>query len=270
MHVIINGETVLENEARIFISDLAIQRGYGVFDFFRTANYQPVFVEDHLDRFYHSAAKMHLDLTVNREQLKEMIRRLIEKNNLPDSGIRITLTGGYSTDGYSIAKPNLLITQTPFIFNKDNFNRGIRLVTYPHQRQLPEVKTIDYLQAIYLQPFIKENNADDVLYHNQAEISECPRSNFFIVTENDEIITASQHILKGITRKKILEFSEFNIKESVINLQLLEKVKEAFITSTTKAALPVLKINDRTIGNGKPGAITTKIYNKIIAAGKLL
>jgi branched-chain amino acid aminotransferase len=53
-------------------------------------------------------------------------------------------------------------------------------------------------------------------------------------------------------------------------LQLLEKVKEAFITSTTKAALPVLKINDRTIGNGKPGAITTKIYNKIIAAGKLL
>jgi len=270
MHVVINGELVLESEARILISDLSIQRGYGVFDFFRTANYQPIFVEDHLDRFFHSANKMHLDVDLNRQQLKEMIQQLIEKNNLPDSGIRITLTGGYSIDGYSIAKPNLLITQTPFAFNKDNFKKGIKLVTYPHQRQLPEVKTIDYLQAIYLQPLIKANNADDVLYHHQNEISECPRSNFFIVMENDEIITPYKNILKGITRKRILEFPEFNIKEAVISLQHLEKAKEAFISSTTKAVLPVLKIDDRTIGNDRPGIMTTKIYNKIIAIGKLL
>ncbi len=84
------------------------------------------------------------------------------------------MTGGYSEDNYPMSKPNLLITQSPFTFDNEKFNTGTRLVTYQHQRQLPQVKTIDYLMAIRLQRFIKENNADDVLYDNGNEICECP------------------------------------------------------------------------------------------------
>ena len=157
-YAIINGALVLEDEAKISISDLAIQRGYGVFDYFRTVNSEPVFLDDHLDRLYHSADKINLNIDMHRAVLKDMLQRLIEKNNLPDAGIKITLTGGYSEDGYTVAKPNLLITQTPYTFNKEDFSKGTRLVTFNHQRQMPEVKTIDYLQAICLQPFIKENN----------------------------------------------------------------------------------------------------------------
>ncbi|HEY5393344.1 MAG TPA: aminotransferase class IV, partial [Hanamia sp.] len=174
-----------------------------------------------------------------------------------------TLTGGYSEDGYLPAKPNLLITQTPFSFNKDNFDKGINLITYKHQRQLPQVKTIDYLMAIRLQGFIKENNADDVLYFNNNEITECPRSNFFIVTKNEEVITPSINVLKGISRKKILQFSEFNIKEGIIKIEDLLECKEAFISSTTKNVLPVLTINGKTIGDGKPGNITRNIYEQL-------
>lgn len=265
-HAIINGALVLEDEAKISISDLAIQRGYGVFDYFRTVNSEPVFLDDHLDRLYHSADKINLNIDLHRAVLKDMLQRLIEKNNLPDAGIKITLTGGYSEDGYTVAKPNLLITQTPYTFNKEDFSKGTRLVTFNHQRQMPEVKTIDYLQAICLQPFIKENYADDVLYYDQAEIRECPRANFFIVTNNDEVFTPSKNVLKGITRKKILAFAELNVKEAVINLQTLQNVKEAFITSTSKHVLPVLNIDGTNIGNGRPGEITTKIYNRLLAA----
>lgn len=263
IYAVINSDFIIKDEAKILISDLSVQRGYGIFDYFRTVNNEPVFLEDHLDRFYHSALQMNLAEIVNRTQLKEIISQLIAKNNIPDSGIRLTLTGGYSEDGYSLVKPNLLITQTPFTFNKENFERGIRLVTYQHQRQLSQVKTIDYVMAIHLQPFIKKNNANDVLYHNQTEICECPRSNFFIVTQKDEVLTPSKNILKGITRKRILGFSEFNIKEAPVILEDLRNAKEAFITSSTKNVLPVLEIDGRIIGNGTPGEITTRIYEKI-------
>ena len=260
---IINGNLILKDEAKILISDLSIQRGYGIFDYFRTVNNQPLFLEDHLDRFFSSASQMNLNPGMDRDQVKKLIQQLIEKNNVPGSGVKIILTGGYSEDGYHIARPNLLITQNPFVFNKENFNKGIRLVTYGYQRQLPQVKTIDYLMAIYLQKFIKEKDADDVLYHDQAQIRECPRSNFFIVNKNNEVVTPSKDILKGITRKKILNLPGFNIKEANINLKDIESAKEAFITSTTKNVLPVLKFDGKIIGNGKPGEITTLIFQKI-------
>ncbi|MEO9021332.1 MAG: aminotransferase class IV [Ginsengibacter sp.] len=263
IYAVINGNFILKDEAKILISDLSVQRGYGIFDYFRTVNNRPVFLDDHLDRFYHSASGMNLVVTVNREKIKEIIQELMVKNNISDSGIRLTLTGGYSEDGYSLAKPNLLITQTPFAFKKENFEKGIRLVTYDHQRQLPQVKTIDYIMAIHLQLFIKENKADDVLYHNHSAVCECPRSNFFIVTKNEEVLTPAKNILKGITRKKILGFPEFNVKEADINLEDIGDAKEAFVTSTTKNVLPVLEIDGKIIGEGVPGRITTKIYERL-------
>jgi D-alanine transaminase/branched-chain amino acid aminotransferase len=264
-YAIINGEFILQSEAKLLISDLSVQRGYGIFDFLKTLDYQPVFLDDHLDRFYFSAAEMNFKIEVKKEQLKALIHQLIEKNNLPDSGIRITLTGGYSEDGYSLADPNLLITQAPFKYDENSFKKGIHLITYEHQRQLPHVKTIDYIYAIYLQRFIKEHDADEVLYHHQSEITECPRANFFLVTPNNEVITPAKNILKGITRKKILECSQFNIKEGTIGLRDIENAKEAFITSTTKYVLPVLKIDGNPVGDGNPGKITAKISRLLVS-----
>lgn len=265
LFTIINGEFIDQENARLHISDLAIQRGYGIFDFFKTINNRPIFLEDHLDRFFFSVSEMNLKSDLKRSQLKKMVLQLIEKNDIGNSGVKITLTGGYSEDGYSIAKPNLLITQAPFEYKRSQFDKGIHLITNEHQRQLPHVKTIDYLYAIYLQRIISERKADDVLYHHQSEITECPRANFFIITHNNEVITPAKNILRGVIRKKILNFGQLvNIREGLITLKDLENAKEAFITSSTKNVLPVLKINNQTIGDGKPGDITTKISNKLM------
>ncbi len=128
---------------------------------------------------------------------------------------------------------------------------------------MPQVKTIDYLQAIHLRPLIKQNGADDVLYHHQNEICECPRSNFFMVTESGRVVTPANNILKGITRKQILGFSEFNVSEGIVCLKDLESAKEAFISSTTKNVVPVLEIDGQKIGDGKPGDLTRKIYDRL-------
>ncbi len=259
LFAIVNKELLPAAGASLHISDLAIQRGYGIFDFFKTLNGQPVFLEDHLDRLYYSAEKMLLSAGLpDRETFKTLLNALLQKNNLPDSGVRITLTGGYAVDGYNIAAPNLLITQQPITFNSQVADKGIRLVSYEHQRQLPHVKTIDYLVAVWLQSYIREQQADDVLYHWNGIITECPRSNFFIVTAQQKVLTPQRNVLKGITRKQVLQLAVngITIETADINLDDVQNAREAFITSTTKGILPVSSFNGVVISNGVTGPVT--------------
>ncbi len=264
LHVSINGKILNAKEASLNISDLSIQRGYGIFDFLKVVNSKPVFIDDYLDRFFNSVKEMSMEIDFNRSALKEQIGKLMNVNNFGNSGIKIILTGGYSEDGYTSTQPNLLITETPFKVNTGNFLKGIKLVTYNHQRQLPSVKTIDYLQAIRLSKFIKEHNAEDVLYYDNGQLRECPRANIFVVREN-EIITPKTNILRGITRKKILELKleGYRILEKDFDIEELASISEAFICSSTKNILPVIAINGIVINNGKVGAIATNLNLKL-------
>lgn len=244
--IFINDDFVPEEKASISIRDLAIMRGYGVFDFFKVQNTSPVFLNDHLERFFFSASEMRLKIIYSKEELKTIIQNFIQKNTIVDAGIRITLTGGVSKDAYSIEKPNLIISAHSFTApTEEEFEKGIQLITYPHQRQLPHVKTIDYLMAIWLQPLLQQKQANDILYYQNGWVSECPRSNFFIVTQDETIITPTHHILKGITRKKLLEAAKnsFKTEERDIKLTELISAKEAFVSSTTKTILPVNRID---------------------------
>ena len=259
-YISINHQLYTEQDAKISISDLSIQRGFGIFDFLKTIDHQPIFLEDHFDRFYNSAKEMNLSVGLDRAALRQVVYQLMEKNNMPNSGLKFILTGGYAEDGYTMGTPNLIITQVPFEIDKENFKKGISLITYPHQRQLPSVKTIDYLQAIRLQPYIKEQLADDVLYHQAGAIRECPRANFFIVKGN-KIITPKTDILRGITRSKILNLTiaGYTILEEDFNLDDIATADEAFISSSTKSAMPVIAIDGKKIGSGEVGAVTNKI-----------
>ena len=251
----VRNDFVPASQASLLISDLSIQRGYGVFDFFKTLDRTPVFLNDHLDRFFHSADRLRLAVGKTREELRAILSTLQEKNGLPDCGTKLILTGGYSPDGYSLEKPNLVISQQPLPGPiSGTMQKPIRLITYPHQRQLPDAKTIDYLMSIWLQPTIRAAGADDVLYYQNGIISECPRSNFFIVTAEDTLVTPARHILQGVIRSKVLELArrQFKTEQRDIRLEELYTAKEAFITSTTKHILPVVQVDDKIIGAGQP------------------
>jgi len=247
--IYINGSFQSAAEARLHISDLAIQRGYAVFDFLKVVKGNACFVDDHLDRLYHSANAMHLAPIPSRETLKEIIQRLIRKNEIVDAGIRITVTGGASPDGYSLESPNVIIAQQDFAAPTPiSFNKGIRLMTYKHQRQFPEIKTTDYLMAIWLQPMLAREGADDVLYVHDGAVTECPRANFFLITANKELVTAGECILKGITRSKIIQCAlkaGYRFMERNIPVTELATAEAAFVSSTTKGILPVTNIDGR-------------------------
>lgn len=267
MAVYFNTAFLDNEEAMLHVSDLSIQRGYAIFDFFRTAKGKPLFMNDHLDRFYASAAAMHLRVKQTRDELSAIVFELIERNAIPQAGIKIMLTGGYSPDHFEPAEPNLLITCSPIeIFGRSDFEKGFSIITHKHQRELPHIKSINYQVAVWLLPTLKKLQADDALYYYNNIITEFPRSNVFMVSAENKLVTPKQHMLKGITRKNILKLAThiMPVEERDISLDELMDAKEVMLTSTTKRIVPVLKVDDNRIGNGKPGPFTVALYDQLL------
>ncbi|MEN9884285.1 MAG: hypothetical protein RLZZ420_1502 [Bacteroidota bacterium] len=234
-------------EANLPIGDLGIQRGYGIFDFLRINGTDPLFLTDHLDRFFTSAAYMRLEINHSKDDIEALVHTFVEKNSMQHSGLKLLLTGGDAEDGYTVTKPRFSMIQQALTPPPDNISTtGIRLATRDYQRQLPEVKTTDYLMAIWLQQWMQEMGADDILYLQQGQIRECPRSNFFLITQEHTLLTPASGMLKGITRKNILKAAnQLGLALEVRDIQLEEihHAKGAFISSSTKRIMPVHAID---------------------------
>ena len=267
MIAFVNNEFIEEDKATLQVSDLSIQRGYAAFDFFRTKNYVPLFLDDYLDRFFNSISLMRLQPNHTREELKTIIHELIQKNKLAESGIRMTLTGGYSPDSYEPVQPNLIITQQKIqLTTPEKFITGIKIITHEYQRDLPEAKSINYLMGVWLQQKVKEQKAADVLYYQQGIVSEFPRANVFIITRDEKIITPSENILKGITRMKVLKIAaeRYTVEARKLHIDEIKNAAEVFMTSTTKRILPINQVDDTIIGNGKAGRISALLNEDFI------
>jgi branched-chain amino acid aminotransferase len=254
----LNGQYVAENEATINVSDLGLLRGYGIFDFFRSVNGAVLFLEDHLDRFEFSAKKFQLVIPHTRPEIKTIISKIIKLNPAPLLGIKMLLTGGYSADGYTPTKPNLVIVAKPFTFMHKP--EGMHLMALEYLRELPEIKSLNYMVPIFNRPKMLEIGADDYLYHKNGEVTELSRSNLFIV-KNGTLITPNSNILKGITRKHILEIAKgkFKIEERTVTLSETLNADELFTTGSTKRVLGITKIDNKAIGNGEIGSITAEL-----------
>lgn len=258
----LNGKLTEVAQAKLQVSDLAILRGFGIFDYFLVKKHQPLFLTDYLDRFYTSAEKLGLSVPVDRPEMTRHIRELIAANGLENAGIRLVLTGGYAADSYTPEAPNLIIMEHPF---KEppawQYDQGVRLMAHDYQRELPEIKSINYLTGIRLQAALKAQQADYLLYHDQGIIRESDRSNFFGVTENGILVTPDEKILRGITRKQILHLAKevMPIEEREMRMEELPTLREAFLTSSTKGVMPVVQVDDQPVGDGKPGDVTYKL-----------
>ena len=268
MYTYLHNEIVPAEKAFLHVRDLAIQRGYGIFDFFKIQDGHPFFLNDYLHRFYNSANVMRLVVPQSPEELKSIIYQLIEKNNIAASGIKMILTGGYSEDGYQPATPNLIITQHPLSLpGKEQIEKGVKIITHDYVRDLPTAKTINYSMGIWLINKIKEQEAYDVLYHQNNMVSEFPRCNFFMVRKDDTVVTPKDRVLHGITRKNILKLASkrYKTEEGTITLDDIYQAKEAFLTSTTKRIVPIVQINNTIISDGKPGSVSLSLLNDLIS-----
>jgi branched-chain amino acid aminotransferase len=257
----INGEYRYPGQAMVPVNDLGLLRGYSVFDYFRTYNKKPFRIDDYLDRFENSAKELFLP-TPSRDEfktvIKEMIRRLDISN---DIAFRILLTGGPTLDGISISKPSLIVTAEKISTPADDlYASGVKLITETFLRENPTIKSTNYLQSIKSEELKKRHKAFEQLYYWQNNILETSRNNFFVFKE-DVLVTPKKDVLKGVTRKVVLEIAtgHFTVEERLLKMDELKECTEAFITGTTKKILPVVKIDELKIGSGAVGTNTQKL-----------
>jgi branched-subunit amino acid aminotransferase/4-amino-4-deoxychorismate lyase len=132
-----------------------------------------------------------------------------------------------------------------------------------YHRTIPTAKTINYIMGVYMLPDMLAAGAEDVLFHFGGLVYETTRANFFIVKEDDTIVTAGTGILAGVTRKKTLEVARrhYRVEERELSVEEMKSAREAFITSSTKNIMPVVQVDEDRIGNGKPGRVTQHLMD---------
>lgn len=258
----LNGQLTDAAHTSLHVSDLAILRGYGIFDFFLVRGGRPLFIEDYLDRFFRSAAFMELDLPVSRETVHQTILQVIAANSLRQGAIRLLATGGYAEDSFTPVSPNWLVLAHPHkSYGEEVFANGVKLLLHEFQRDLPQAKSINYARAIRMHKEMKEAGAFEALYHNGADALESFRSNVFFVFEGPVLATPSENILLGVTRKHVLKMAPDLLPTEVrrIGVNEIANAREAFLTGSNKAILPVVQIGDQVVGDGKVGPVTRQL-----------
>ena len=261
-----NGDYIRFNDLKIHVSDLMFQRGYGIFDFFRTRNGQIPWLEDYMDRLFNSLELAALEILPNRNEFKEIIRELGQRNGLRNGAFKVIVTGGYSDSLDAVSgQANLIILNIPWMLPPEkSFIQGVSLLSYPFIRPNPEIKTLNYFNTLMLRKKMKEYNAVDILLHGD-NISEASRANIFCI-KNRTIYTPASNILPGITRKQVLSLIPEIILEDIPYSSLFE-FDEVFITSTSRDVTPVVSVDGNKIGNGTPGKITREIIQQFRSKG---
>ncbi|MFL5625683.1 MAG: aminotransferase class IV [Ktedonobacteraceae bacterium] len=264
----VDGRWVHPHEATLSINDVAVLRGYSAFEALRTYDRRPFHLNEHLQRLYHSAELIELEIPWSREQITTVIREIIARNTYRHAAIRLLVTGGETEDSIlPIGKPVLAVLITP-LGERDmqRFARGYKLITTNLQRIAPEAKTTSYLAAIRaLKEAARRQAADALFVNEQGHVLEATRSNFFIF-RGDTLITPREDVLVGITRNVVLALAQdhFAIEERPILLTELAQADEAFITSSSKEIVPVVQIDDLVIANGQPGPRTYELEQRFI------
>lgn len=279
--VFLNNSFVPAAQANISIFDRGILYGDGLFETMRAYKGRVFALQEHLDRLSFGAniLKMPLKHTadINTKTCRNIIQKLIKLNNLDkcDSYIRITLTRGIDCGGLipkDSLKPTLIVVAKPLAVDvlKKRQRVGIKGITLNFSKLhsiASIVKSLNFLDNVLGSVTAAACGADEAIFLNtKGEVLEGTTSNIFAVKDG-AITTPSlaSGILSGITRKFIIDISQksgMSVKETAIKLSDIIKSKEAFITNSIIEVVPLIRINKRVIGSGRPGKITRLIHSE--------
>jgi len=274
--VYIDGKYYPKSQAKISVYDHGLLYGDGVFEGIRAYNGVVFKLREHIDRLYRSARVIMLEIPLTKEEMINAVLETLRKNNLHDAYIRLIVTrgvGDLGLDPRKCPKPTvIIITDVIKLHSKEAKERGIRaLIVWvkrdPVDATSHEVKSLNYMNSILGK--IEANVAgfdEAICLDKNGHISEGIAENIFIV-KNGKIITppTSTGALVGITRDVIMKLAEklgYKAVEANITPTDLFTADEAFFTGTAAEVVPIVEVNKRKIGEGKPGPITKRLMQE--------
>lgn len=265
----VDGKFVPADQAVLPVDDLAIIRGIGVFDLLRTYGGKPYFLEAHVSRLLDSAKAIDLKIDWSHEQICRVAMETLAQNTVEEANIRIIITGGSSADFLTPSgSPRLLVLVTPLPkLPQWWYRKGVKVITVQSTRNIPNAKSINYLPAAMALGKAKKEKALEVLYLDEAgNALEGATSNLFAFIDGT-LVTPGHGMLSGITRQVILEIAQDHYPVEIRDLHSTElfNAQEVFITGTNKGLVPVVQIDDTTIGQGQPGKQTHLMMKRLEA-----
>jgi branched-subunit amino acid aminotransferase/4-amino-4-deoxychorismate lyase len=262
------GEFRPSSSVSIPVTDLALQRGVGVFDSLRTLGGKPLGLSLHLDRLEHSLEEASIAHPASRAEIEAVIREGIARMD-GESTVRIYVTGGDRHEDGAFPAPRWFAlfepTHRP---DRSVTAQGVVLWPLPHERPLPLLKSINYMAAFVEKGLHPETY--EILYCPAGEITEATASNAFMVIDGKIATAPLERVLSGVTRTFVLEVAReagYTVEERCPRLEELPRAAEFFITGSVKEILPVVKIGATRIGDGKPGPVTSHLIQ--LLAGSL-
>ncbi len=279
--IYLNGEFVPRQEAKISVYDHGLLYGDGIFEGLRTYNGRIFKLAEHMDRLHRSAKYICLDIPLSREKLINAVLKTAQLNGYRDCYVRIVVTRGEGDLGLAPEKCKsstlFIIVDKIELFSEEFYKKGLEIITVPTQRNTPynldpRVKSLNYLNNILAK--IEAQNAgfkEAIMLNREGFVTECTADNIFIV-DNDVIKTPPTYMgaLDGITRKTVIEIAKklsIEVKEEILARYDLFNADECFLTGTGAEIMPVVKIDGRTIGDGKVGNTINKVrsaYKKLV------
>jgi branched-chain amino acid aminotransferase len=276
----IDGQFVDDGKAFISVKDIAILRGFGVFDFLITYNKRPFFLKQHVQRLENSAKCIGLNLSRTNPEICEIVENTVKRNpHHTESAIRIVYTGGISSDGVTPEGKGILMVMVTPKHQPPQwwYTEGAKIITVDIERFIPASKSTCYLTAVYaLQQAKMQSAAEAVYVDRNNRILEGTTTNFFCF-KNNRLVTPDRDILPGITRSVLLELAKgfCEVETRDIDRSELQDMEEVFITASNKEVVPIVKVDDLQIGNGRIGEQTRRImqlfrdYTNAYGQGKL-
>lgn len=266
----INGEFVKREEAQLPAVDLAVIRGYGVFDFMRTYGGKPFHADEHIARLMRSAKLIDLEIPWLADEIKSLVYQTLARNtDHGESNVRIIVTGG-DTDDYLTPKgePRLLIMVTPALpVPQKYYTEGVKVVTVLHERYTPAAKTLNYIPAIQAIKKAKAQGAVEAIYtDSNGRALEGTTTNLFAFFGN-KLVTPSEGILHGITRGVVMELASdmYEVEVRDLSVEELLRADEVFISASNKQVMPVVQVDEHQIASGQPGKHTRRIMETFAA-----
>jgi branched-chain amino acid aminotransferase len=279
MKVYINGKFYDKKDAKISVFDHGLLYGDGVFEGIRAYNRLVFKLREHIDRLFESAHTIMLKIPLTKEQMVKAVVLTLKENNLKDAYIRLVVTRGEGDLGLDPRRcaghATLIIIADKIALYPDQdklYKNGLEIITVPTIRNLPEalnpqIKSLNYLNNILAK--IEAINAgfdEAIMLDSLGYVAECTGDNIFIVKRN-ELYTPPQCMgtLRGITRDAVLEIarkSKIPVHEHVLTRHELYISDECFLTGTAAQIIPVVKVDGRIIGSGKPGKLTLSLTKK--------
>jgi D-alanine transaminase len=268
----INGKFTNLDELVLPIDERGHQFGDGVYEVIRVYNGTPFMLDEHIDRLINSSKAIKLPITQTVEDFKNLILEAVDKSQLTDCNVYMQITRGIVTRNHLFPTVPVSITMTlrpAKLISQTTREKGETAIFHEDERWANcYIKSLNLLPNILAKQTAFEAGCYEAILVRDGYVTEASSSNVFIIKDGKVYTTPlSKHILPGITRmavKHATKLLNIDFIDKKFTPEELLEADEVFVTSTTSEVLPIVEVDGKLIGPGKPGEVTNRIYQQFL------